>query len=182
MASLSAKWTNQVGCGSNACHGSVPTSLNACHQMRSGEAQGTQGGRHPLPATQPLSTATCAPQDAIDRAVTAAVGGDPAAIAGWRIDRLIPFNPVDKKTVAEVGCCSHAREAVGRGFWQQASRHGCARCPPLAHYGPAPHLAPALPRSPAGPPNCAAGDGPRWSPTGDLQGRPPDHWGPAAQP
>lgn len=42
-------------------------------------------------------------QDAIDRAVTAAVGGDPKAIAGWNITRLVPFNPVDKKTLAEVG-------------------------------------------------------------------------------
>lgn len=40
-------------------------------------------------------------QDAIDRAVTAAVGGDPKAIAGWNITRLVPFNPVDKKTLAE---------------------------------------------------------------------------------
>jgi len=42
-------------------------------------------------------------QDAIDRAITAAVGGSQAAIAGWNITRFIPFNPVDKKTVAEVG-------------------------------------------------------------------------------
>lgn len=41
-------------------------------------------------------------QDAIDRAVTAAVGGDPAAISRYTISRLVPFNPVDKKTLAEV--------------------------------------------------------------------------------
>lgn len=41
-------------------------------------------------------------QDAIDRAVTAAAGGDKdAALAGWRLTRLVPFNPVDKKTLAE---------------------------------------------------------------------------------
>lgn len=44
-------------------------------------------------------------QDAIDTAITAAVDGDQSAIAGWSITRLIPFNPVDKKTVAEVCVC-----------------------------------------------------------------------------
>lgn len=41
-------------------------------------------------------------QDAIDRAITASVGGDPSAIAGYQIRRLVPFNPVDKYTLAEV--------------------------------------------------------------------------------
>jgi hypothetical protein len=30
------------------------------------------------------------------------MGGDPAAISAWTVTRLVPFNPVDKKTLAEV--------------------------------------------------------------------------------
>jgi H+-transporting ATPase len=54
-------------------------------------------------------------QDAIDRAVTAAVGGSTKAIDGWSIDRLIPFNPVDKKTVAEVTSPSGQRIITCKG-------------------------------------------------------------------
>lgn len=41
-------------------------------------------------------------QDAIDGAVTAAVGPDESCISAWKIRRFVPFNPVDKKTLAEV--------------------------------------------------------------------------------
>ena len=37
--------------------------------------------------------------DAIDRAITQAVG-DRSRIAGHTIERVVPFNPVDKKTTA----------------------------------------------------------------------------------
>ena len=37
--------------------------------------------------------------DAIDRAITQAVG-DRGRIAGHTIERVVPFNPVDKKTTA----------------------------------------------------------------------------------
>jgi H+-transporting ATPase len=40
--------------------------------------------------------------DAIDTAVTAAVGGDKKAIEGYEIKKFTPFNPVDKKTTAVV--------------------------------------------------------------------------------
>ncbi|KAI3423925.1 hypothetical protein D9Q98_009759 [Chlorella vulgaris] len=40
--------------------------------------------------------------DAIDGAVTAAVGPDESCISAWKIRRFVPFNPVDKKTLAEV--------------------------------------------------------------------------------
>lgn len=55
---------------------------------------------HAAPPTHPPTP----PQDAIDRAVTAAVGEGQSVVEnkGWRINRVIPFNPVDKKTSAEV--------------------------------------------------------------------------------
>lgn len=38
--------------------------------------------------------------------MTAAVEGGANAIANWKITRLVPFNPVDKKTLAEVRCAA----------------------------------------------------------------------------
>lgn len=40
--------------------------------------------------------------DAIDRAVTAAVEGGRAAAAAFAVHRVVPFNPVDKMTSADV--------------------------------------------------------------------------------
>ena len=62
----------------------------------------------------------CLPQDAIDSAVTAAVGGDISAIGAWKVDCFIPFNPVDKKTVAEVSWLAGWR-AGGMGAVRQAA-------------------------------------------------------------
>ncbi len=41
-------------------------------------------------------------QDAIDRAMTGALDNDKAKIADFTIKRFVPFNPVDKKTLATV--------------------------------------------------------------------------------
>ncbi len=140
MASLSAKWAHQV-----SQSGLEERLVRSAHAMRM-----TEGGGSMLQAALPASchhmvnfwrphAPACARssllvyllslQDAIDRAVTAAVGGSPKAIAGYNITRLIPFNPVDKKTVAEV--CKGQPQSDG-----QASRLCCmmrpatpCRCP-----------------------------------------------------
>lgn len=110
-------------------------------------------------------------QDAIDRAVTAAVGGDPKAIAGWNITRLVPFNPVDKKTLAEVGTGVPCRSQGLRRrsllvFW-----HAHGACGSVV-----PH-----PCTPA--PSCpTTGHIPHWPAHRHLQGRTPDCEGPAGGP
>ena len=68
---------------------------------RAGRADilGARQPSHPLPRTR------------ADRAVTAAVEGGEAAVSGYTMHRVTPFNPVDKKTLAEVradGARDHA--------------------------------------------------------------------------
>ena len=100
MASLSAAWANQVHaagwlrCGQRAA-GRAQRWLLATSRCRCASCLNRRPRRRPRP-----------PQDAIDKAVTASVGGR-EAVAAWRVTRLIPFNPVDKKTQAE------ARQALG---------------------------------------------------------------------
>jgi hypothetical protein len=49
--------------------------------------------------------------DAIDRAVTSAVQGGRGAAAAFAIHRVVPFNPVDKMTSADVSAHCVARRA-----------------------------------------------------------------------
>lgn len=135
-----------------------PSRLPALGLTRSSSASPCE---QPLPLPPPLPM-----QDAIDRAVTAAVGE--GAIDGWNITRLIPFNPVDKKTVAEVG---------GRGLGYRNERCGDARGAGVAVLGTQTHRSRprATPRCPCKPWPTCAGHLPQRPAAVHLQGRAPDH-------
>eukprot|EP00887_Chlorella_sp_A99_P007731 scaffold20.g7731.t1 len=99
LASLSARWSNQA-CGARAARARTHAHTRT---------RGAGPRRHVA-------------SDAIDRAITASVGGDPSAIAGYQIRRLVPFNPVDKYTLAE------ASVAGGRRCWgRQRKARGAKR-------------------------------------------------------
>lgn len=85
-------------------HLSILPQLTLNHlELDRGEVQAWGGATADDVLLQAALSAKWTNNDAIDKAVTAAVGGDAAvALKGHTVHRLIPFNPVDKKTVAEV--------------------------------------------------------------------------------
>jgi len=86
------------------------------HRQHHGSAgRANKRGAPPLTAPRSPPCARCRPQeqpDAIDRAIVDAAKQEVAdRLAEYRVDRFVPFNPVDKKTIAHV-----TELATGRRF------------------------------------------------------------------
>ena len=69
----------------------------------------------------------------LTQALTAAVGSDPAIIAGYQVESLVPFNPVDKRTSATVVSPQGEKLVVAKGA-PQVCRFGAMPAPTRCSY------------------------------------------------